>query len=377
MSASHKKLLEIEDISLPASEEKNSTLQEDDNNIINKPMEKKEGNKIYQSGGNSFQYDSIIRKDNLPDPYTRTGVSGNVDFAKTVVVSTPVYDKPSISPLAHVVCLIGPNRLVGKYWPISHRKKMVIGRHSGCDIYIKDPSISKKHLLIYVDEENNKVVIEDQNSTNGTIVNDKKVEAQKSIKLTDNSKIKMGNIVIKFLDKNNAEIFSVVENYNKVSYDALTGAGNRFMLETKADELFKSNKGNSRPLSLILFDIDHFKNINDTYGHLVGDFILKEVVRVSKTCFRSTDIFTRCGGEEFCVIIESEINRAKQAIEAARQKIEDYVFEHKEHKIKLTISAGVTHQTGEDSKWKEMYDRADQLLYKAKATGRNKVFSSV
>ena len=311
MSAIRKKLLEIEDISLPLSEEENSTLHQGDNNIINKPIEKKEENKIYQSGGNSVQYDSIIKKNSLSETYTRTGVSSSVDFAKTVVVNALMYDKPSVSPLAHVVCLIGPNRLVGKYWPISHRKKMVIGRHSGCDIYIKDPSISKKHMLIYVNEENNKVVIKDQNSTNGTIVNDKKVEAQKSIELTDNSKIKMGNIVIKFLDKNNSEIFSVVENYNKVSYDTLTGAGNRFMLETKADELFKSSKGSNHPLSLILFDIDHFKNINDTYGHLVGDFILKEVVRVSKACFRSTDIFTRCGGEEFCVIIESEIELNK------------------------------------------------------------------
>ena len=376
MSASHKKLLEIEDISLPAREEKKSPLPAD-NNIINKPVEKKGESKIYQSGGSHFQYDSIIRKDNPSEPYTRTGISGNVDFSKTVVVSAPVYDKLSVSPVAHVVCLIGPKRLVGKYWPVSHRKKMVIGRHSGCDVYIKDPSISKKHLLLYTNKENNKVFIEDQNSTNGTIVDDKKVEAQKSIELTDNNKIKMGNIVIKFLDKNNSEIFSVVENYNKVSYDALTGAGNRFMLETKADELFKSRKGKSDSLSLILFDIDHFKNINDTYGHLVGDFILKEVVRISKTCFRSTDIFTRCGGEEFCVIIESEIHRAKQAIEAARQKIESHVFEYKEHKIKLTISAGVTHQIKEDGKWKEMYDRADQLLYKAKATGRNKVFSSI
>lgn len=376
MSASQKKLLEIEDISIPLEEKEKPTL-DGDRPIINKPVEEKVENKIYDSCGKNFQYDSIVRKDNLSESNTRTGISGNVDFAKTMIVSTPMYKKPDVSPLAHIVCLIGPKKLVGKYWSVSNKKKMIIGRHSGCDIYIRDPSISKKHLLIYLDEKSNKVVVEDQNSTNGTIVNDKTIEARKSVELVDNGKIKMGNIVIKFLDKNNPEIFSVVESFNKVSYDALTGAGNRFMLETKADELFKKSKESHESLSLILFDIDHFKKINDTYGHLVGDFILKEVVRISKTCFRSTDTFTRCGGEEFCVIIKSEINRAKEAIEAARQKIGDHLFEHKGHKIKLTISAGVTHQINKDSRWKEMYDRADQLLYKAKATGRNKVFSSI
>ena len=149
------------------------------------------------------------------------------------------------------------------------------------------------------------------------------------------------------------------------------------LLDRRAEELFRKSKMNKTPLSLILFDIDHFKKVNDTYGHLAGDFILKEVVKVARACFRSDDLFVRCGGEEFCIIVQSPIERAEKAIEVARQKIETHLFQYKEKEITVTISAGVTCQQEVDRGWKEIYDRADKLLYKAKTSGRNKIFSNM
>ena len=218
------------------------------------------------------------------------------------------------------------------------------------NISIQNLSISKKHLKIR--SKNSSFFIEDKKSTNGTFVNGRQVETQKEIQIKDNTKIKLGNLVFKLLEKGNPEIISMIENFEKILRDPLTGVGNKSMLDKRAVELFIQSRQRNIPFSLIIFDIDHFKKVNDTYGHLAGDFILKEVVNSVKSSFRSNDLFVRCGGEEFCIIMQSLIDRAEKAMDNARKKLEAMEFQYKEHKIKVTVSGGVTCQKKIDKKWK-------------------------
>ena len=295
----------------------------------------------------------------------------------TVIMDAPLYNnqgKVAQALYSCVVCLLGPEELIGQSWPIN-KTKISVGRSRKCDICIPDPSLSKKHLVLCQDK-NNKILIADQNSTNGTLINETKLTANKLVELEDNHKIALGKTVLRFLDKNNPEIVYVQENFEKAFQDPLTEVSNRFALESRAPALFKQSRQYRQPLSLIIFDIDHFKKVNDTYGHLAGDFVLKEVVRVVKPCFRSKDLFARSGGEEFCIIIQSQVQRAQSAIENARQKVEKHLFQYKTKKIQVTISAGVACRQKEDKKWQELYERADKKLYEAKKAGRNKIISS-
>ena len=305
----------------------------------------------------------------------------NTSFLNQVEGATMVMDAP-LYQTAHqntknlcscLVCLLGPTDLTGKSWPIN-KEKLTVGRSQKCDIYIPEASLSKKHLLIY--QKDNKISIEDQKSTNGTFINKKPLKAYTLTDLKDNDKVRLGKMILRFLDKDNPEVISIQENFAKVFQDPLTQIGNRLALESQAPTVFNQSRQYLTPFSLILFDIDHFKKVNDTYGHLAGDFVLKEVVRVIRPCFRSKDLFARSGGEEFCIIIQSQKSRAESAIQKARQRVEKHLFQYKNKKINVTISAGVAYQQKKDKSWKSVYERADQRLYKSKTTGRNKVCSS-
>ena len=331
-----------------------------------------------KEGKTGFSLLTIVsrrKKNAAATNYTGLSSLGSVESSKTVVMDRPIYkaQECDITSLPYLVCLMGPKEMMGHYWKLE--KEMIVGRSRICDIAINDLSISKKHLLFQV-EENGKVFIEDKGSTNGTFINEKRVGIHTQTPLLDNSKVRFGNIVFKFLDKGNQEIISVLENYKKAFYDSLTGVGNRLFLEKKATELFQKSKKNKCPLSVVVFDIDHFKRINDTYGHPAGDLILKSTARLAQRGFRSMDIFARSGGEEFCVVMQASVERAKDAIEQVRQKLEREVFRHKDQDIRITLSAGVSALHKKDKGWKALYDRADRFLYEAKNAGRNKVFAA-
>jgi diguanylate cyclase (GGDEF)-like protein/PAS domain S-box-containing protein len=153
-------------------------------------------------------------------------------------------------------------------------------------------------------------------------------------------------------------------------HDALTGINNRRSFGGKLDELLNISLRYGRPLSLIMFDIDRFKNINDTYGHEIGDFILKEICAVIKEDLRNTDFFARYGGEEFVVIApETSLSTAVELAERLRLKSEKHDFNIGQY---VTCSFGVTEAKGNDTPQSIIY-RADAALYEAKETGRNKV----
>lgn len=156
--------------------------------------------------------------------------------------------------------------------------------------------------------------------------------------------------------------------------DALTNAYNR----TKFDDVIKSEIGRvkrySHPLSLIMFDIDHFKRINDTHGHIYGDYVLKTLTNIVKENMRETDYLIRWGGEEFIILSpNTDLNNAKVLSERIRKAVEEYSFEKNQ---KVTVSFGVTQFRQYDIE-DTFVKRADDALYKAKEAGRNRVEVSI
>ncbi|MEE9910388.1 MAG: GGDEF domain-containing protein [Deltaproteobacteria bacterium] len=156
--------------------------------------------------------------------------------------------------------------------------------------------------------------------------------------------------------------------------DALTGVNNRRSLETHLREEIERHKRYGHPLSLIMFDIDHFKHVNDTYGHQCGDYILQVIAELICKSIRSEDILARYGGEEFCCVLpETPLSAAVILAERFRKKIADHVFEYQEHRVQLTISLGVSAMGASTATSDMLLKNADDGLYVAKNRGRNQM----
>jgi len=156
--------------------------------------------------------------------------------------------------------------------------------------------------------------------------------------------------------------------------DALTGIQNRRSLECHLKEEVDRHKRYIHPLSVILFDLDHFKTINDTYGHQCGDFILQSVAKLIGASIRSEDILARYGGEEFCCVLpETPIEAARMIAERFRSKVAGQIFEFGSERISVTISLGVAAMTPKTMTPDLLLKKADDGLYMAKNRGRNRI----
>lgn len=293
---------------------------------------------------------------------------------KTSVVSTDTFKgrmKAADDAPPAVVVLVGPSGYIGKQWLIT-KTDMTIGRSVETELYISDASLSRTHAKFEL--TGNDVFILDLGSTNKTIVNGVTLVPMIKRRLTNNDQIKTGNVIFKFLEKGNLESISNQQVFEKASKDALTGAFSKGALLEKGPEAIKRAEVLNEPLATITFDIDHFKHINDKFGHPGGDFVLKELgMLMQSKLVRSNDYFARYGGEEFVVILQATpLKTANEVAERIRQTIESHPFKFENNQIKVTVSIGVTlRKDGDD--WEKMYNRADQALYQSKQNGRNKI----
>jgi two-component system, cell cycle response regulator len=156
--------------------------------------------------------------------------------------------------------------------------------------------------------------------------------------------------------------------------DPLTGLANRARFDEFIQEQFRRAYDLQRPLSLLFLDIDHFKKVNDTYGHLAGDEVLRRVAKVLRSSVRSIDLVARYGGEEFTVVLtEADTAGAVVRAEAIRAKLEAEVIRFEEHTIKVTLSAGVagTDRSRVFTQYAQLTNAADRAVYAAKKAGRN------
>ncbi|MDI9569539.1 MAG: diguanylate cyclase [Pseudomonadota bacterium] len=157
--------------------------------------------------------------------------------------------------------------------------------------------------------------------------------------------------------------------------DSLTGAYNRRFLAARLKEEIDRHKRYGRTLSLLMLDIDYFKNVNDTYGHHCGDSVLKSICEVISAMLRNVDLLIRFGGEEFCCLLpETDLAAAMILAERIRKSIEQEVFRFEGREIRLTVSLGVHELHADHDSPESLLRNADKALYRAKETGRNCVF---
>jgi diguanylate cyclase (GGDEF)-like protein len=184
----------------------------------------------------------------------------------------------------------------------------------------------------------------------------------------------VGNCIYRFLAGGNIEAEYHEEIYRLAIIDGLTEVPNkRYLLEFLGRELARSAR-HHRPLALLLFDIDCFKKINDDFGHLCGDHVLRDLAGVLRGVIRAEELLARYGGEEFVVVLpECSHEHAMSVAERIRVLVEQHPFRFDEEKVGVTISVGVASISGEAVTASDLLTRADIRMYEAKNAGRNRV----
>ncbi|MFK8113782.1 MAG: diguanylate cyclase [Rubripirellula sp.] len=251
-------------------------------------------------------------------------------------------------------------------------ERIVLGRDESCDLVLNDGSVSRQHATISVSEEG--YVLEDLDSTNGTLINGK-AESQKLLHSGDT--IQFGSFIFKFLSADSVETQYHETVYTAMTRDALTGAMNkRYLLESLQREIARSFR-QQQPVCVVMIDIDHFKGVNDTHGHLVGDEVLREFgARLLSAC-REDSLLARYGGEEFSLLLSSTtIEEAIELSNRCRTKIAETPFQTAAGPLEITASFGIgCSPLDRQMSCTDLIKIADDRLYDAKDQGRNRVVS--
>ena len=246
-----------------------------------------------------------------------------------------------------------------------------IGRGPDNTIVCDMDNVSRAHCKIYAGAHGTH--IEDMGSTNGTFVNDEELVGRRKLKNGD--LVKVGGVIFKFIEGDNIESLYYEEIYRMAIIDGLTQISNkRFFSEFLEREMARCQRY-SRPLTLVMFDIDYFKKINDEYGHLAGDYVLKRMADlIVKKNIRKEECFARYGGEEFAIVLpDTTADRGVILAEKIRTMIEETRFEFENNVIPVTISMGVAQMTPKMLTVESFVSMSDEKLYEAKHNGRNRV----
>jgi diguanylate cyclase (GGDEF)-like protein len=245
-----------------------------------------------------------------------------------------------------------------------------IGRGRDNDIVLASDCVSRRHARLERRAEG--LYLVDLESTNGTFVNEEPQRVHER-RLRRGDQFSVGDSIFKFLSGNDVE-----SQYHDIVFrmaitDGLTNLANRKQLDTVLAEELPRAQRHGRHLSLLMIDIDHFKNINDTYGHLTGDSVLRGLSTTLQKRLRPNDKLGRYGGEEFCVILpETSLSSAVRIAEELRTLVanQSFVAEGKEVRISISIGGAAI---GPTTTVEQLYKAADDMLYKAKHDGRNRV----
>jgi diguanylate cyclase (GGDEF)-like protein len=294
------------------------------------------------------------------------------DWKTRVTQIRPVEKTSGASEQACLVLIYPPGSELGKRYELRGHDEFVIGRGADCAIQVDRDSVSRKHAKVVRagNATDGRWQVVDLNSTNGSYVNDAQIT---ECALRDGDLLKIGNAIFKFLIGGNIESSYHEEIYRMTIIDGLTLASNkRYFVENLEKEIPRCTR-HHRPLSLLMFDIDHFKKINDQHGHLTGDFVLRELARRVRTRVRKEEVFARYGGEEFALTLpETSREQAVKVAEDIRKLVASEAFEFEGDRIPVTVSIGVATVVNEISP-DAFIKTADDNLYKAKKAGRNRV----
>lgn len=267
-------------------------------------------------------------------------------------------------------CLVRiyPAGVSGSMVPLSFRR-ITLGRDQGSTIEINDDFMSRTHAILELTDRG--YTLTDCNSRNGTFVNDQRIFGACLLKPGD--QIRMGNHIFKYLSSDHVEALYHEAVYEMMTVDALTGVYNRRYFEDAFRREVLRTQRHGRTLALLMFDIDLFKQINDRYGHLIGDQILKALAARIRTRVRGDEIFARVGGEEFAIVlVESSRENARKIAESICELVAESPLLPEQPELKVTISVGGVFTNGlEPLTGEDLISRADHQMYLAKAAGRN------
>lgn len=255
---------------------------------------------------------------------------------------------------------------------IMEQPRALAGRDRECTLFLSDSGVSRRHAE-FERLEDRRVLLRDLNSTNGTFLNGRKIS---EVEVKDGDNIHLGPVaVIGFGYESLTEHQLHIRQYEQAVRDGLTGIFNRrYLMRALRTEIAFAQRYRD-PLSLFLFDIDHFKRINDTHGHRVGDEVICRMVEAVNDSLRREDIFARYGGEEFAVLLRGlNGEQARDCAERVRLLVESLRTSYEGLELAATISGGVaTLVEGSEGNAETMMGHADACLYEAKAAGRNRV----
>jgi two-component system cell cycle response regulator len=288
---------------------------------------------------------------------------------KTAVHVLPVVAAQAVKEHAYLIVITG--KAVGRMFKV-HGDELVIGRSGDVDVVLDDEGVSRRHAALIRNDEG-KVELRDMASTNGTWANGARIESHV---LRDGDRIQIGSAtILKFSYQDTLEEQFQKQLYDSATRDGLTRIYNKRYFQDRLREEFAFADRHKLPLALVLFDIDHFKRVNDELGHPAGDQVLQALAGKVAEAIRTDDILCRFGGEEFAVIMrETAEDKAFIFAERVRRLVVGHPFTWRQQRIPVTISLGVAvlenrnHANPDD-----LVGAADRFLYRAKQGGRNRV----
>ena len=251
--------------------------------------------------------------------------------------------------------------------------RTMIGRDASCDVTLEDNAVSRNHAVI--NSDNDGYFLADLSSTNGTYVDDRRIFDD--VQLLGGELIRFGGTVLKFMSAVDEEAQYHAVVHEVMSRDPLTQAFNRSYLVPTLEKVLLSSQRLRADISVLMMDIDFFKQVNDSHGHLVGDEVLKVFCERVGSYLRQTDILARWGGEEFVVLArQTRLAEARRVAERIRLAISSLPFPTKAGNLRITCSIGVAWTDGSTPiTVDQLIGVADHWLYVAKESGRNNVKS--
>jgi two-component system cell cycle response regulator len=281
-------------------------------------------------------------------------------------------DSSLLDTEADVILIAHPEgQRLGSRFRLSPGTVLEIGRSPVVGISLPEVmSISRKHArLRYAGPA---VALEDLGSTNGTFVNGIPIRGRTVLRSGD--RFQTAAVHFKFLHEQDVESAYHEAIYELVARDGLTEIFNKRKYDEEVQREFARAVRHQRPLALILFDLDDFKQINDSYGHLCGDFVLKQVASAARDLTRPEEILARVGGDEFAILApETGLEGAETLANKLRQRVESLAQRYGDLEIAIRCSFGIAQLTAEMTNPEDLYEAADNALLLAKRGGRNRV----
>jgi diguanylate cyclase (GGDEF)-like protein len=287
----------------------------------------------------------------------------------TRILDEPVLPEGTSGAPASLVVIYGGE--LGRRYPLGGTESTVveIGRALGNTIVIEADSVSRQHARLYPEGDGH--FVEDLGSTNGTLVGGERIEGPR--RLAHGDLIKIGGVVLRFLCGGDLESRYHEEIYRLTIVDGLTQVHNRRYYDDFLDREVARCSRSGGALSLVLLDLDRFKEINDGFGHLFGDRLLRQLAGIVQARVRREQLLARIGGDEFAVVLpDVPLDGALAFAEKVRQEVAAHPVTDRGRRLTTTLSIGVaTLEPGMSVA--ELIERADQSLYAAKRVGRDRV----